>query len=116
MELSYWKWALETAQQWRARVGMPPDPLWSNVIRNLAPPAVRNGIYPAMEIPAENRPSSMTTFMYGVLPGRDIDKDVKCRSAVVRSAAFVPNWPHSFSHDYDPNVVEAPSAPSSPFP
>jgi len=75
MELSYWKWALETAQQWRARMGMGPDPVWANVISNLAPPTVRNGIYPAMEIPVENRASSMVTFMYGVLPGRDIDKD-----------------------------------------
>ena len=74
MELSYWKWALETAQQWRLRLGMPPDPQWDNVIHNLAPPTVRNGIYPAMEIPLENSPSVMTTFMYGVLPGIGIDK------------------------------------------
>ena len=75
LELSYWKWALQTAQQWRARLGMSPDPLWDKVIQNLAPLTVRNGIYPAMEIPVENRPSSMVTFMYGVLPGRDVDKD-----------------------------------------
>jgi hypothetical protein len=75
MELSYWKWALQTAQQWRARLGLPPDPLWDKVVQNLAPPIVRNGIYPAMEIPVENRASGMTTFMYGVLPGRDVDKD-----------------------------------------
>jgi hypothetical protein len=75
MELSYWKWALETAQLWRSRLGLPPDPLWANVIQHLASPTVRNGIYPAMEIPVENRPSGMVTFMYGVLPGRGIDKD-----------------------------------------
>ena len=75
MELSYWKWALETAQQWRVRLGLPPDSLYANVIQNLVPPVVRNGIYPAMELPVENSPSTMTTFMYGVLPGRDIDKD-----------------------------------------
>jgi hypothetical protein len=37
MELAYWKWALETAQQWRVRLGMPPDPLWDNVIHQLRP-------------------------------------------------------------------------------
>jgi hypothetical protein len=75
MELAYWKWALETAQQWRIRLGMAPDPKWQDVIDNIALPTVRNGIYPAMELPVETTPSGMTTFMYGVLPGRGIDKD-----------------------------------------
>ena len=75
MELAYWKWALETAQQWRIRLGLPPDPKWQDVIDHLAAPTVRNGIYPAMEIPIETSPSTMTTFMYGVLPGRGLDLD-----------------------------------------
>jgi hypothetical protein len=73
MELAYWKWALETAQQWRIRLGLAPDAHWQDVIDHLAPPTVRNGIYPAMELPAETTPSNMTTFMYGVLPGKGID-------------------------------------------
>jgi hypothetical protein len=75
MELAYWKWALETAQQWRIRLGLAPDAHWQDVIDHLAPPTVRNGIYPAMELPAETTPSGMTTFMYGVLPGRGIDRE-----------------------------------------
>ena len=75
MELAYWKWALETAQQWRIRLGLAPDPKWQDVIDHIAPPTVRNGIYPAMELPVETTPSGMTTFMYGVLPGRGIDKE-----------------------------------------
>ena len=75
MELAYWKWALETAQQWRTRLGLAPDAHWQDVIDHLAPPTVRNGIYPAMELPAETSPSGMTTFMYGVLPGKGIDVD-----------------------------------------
>lgn len=75
MELAYWKWALETAQQWRIRLNLPADPQWQKVIDGIAAPTVRNGIYPAMEIPVENSPSTMTTFMYGVLPGKGIDKD-----------------------------------------
>ena len=75
MELAYWKWALQTAQQWRIRLGLAPDPLWQRVIDHLALPTVRNGIYPAMELPVETTPSGMTTFMYGVLPGRGIDRE-----------------------------------------
>ncbi len=75
MELAYWKWALETAQQWRIRLGLAPDPKWQDVIDHIAPPTVRNGIYPAMELPVETTPSGMTTFMFGVLPGRGIDRE-----------------------------------------
>jgi hypothetical protein len=75
MELAYWKWALQTAQQWRIRLGLAPDPRWQDVIDHIATPTVRNGIYPAMEVPAEDSPSTMTTFMFGVLPGKGIDKD-----------------------------------------
>ncbi len=57
------------------RLDLPPDPQWQKVIGNLAPPSVRTDIYPAMEIPAETSPSTMTTFMYGVLPGKGIDVD-----------------------------------------
>jgi hypothetical protein len=75
MELAYWKWALETAQQWRVRLGMAPDPKWADVIARIATPVVRNGVYPAMELPVEDSPSGMTTFMDGALPGRGIDQD-----------------------------------------
>ena len=63
MELAYWKWALETAQQWRVRLGMLPDKQWQDVIDHMALPTVRSGIYPAMEIPVETSPSTITTFM-----------------------------------------------------
>jgi hypothetical protein len=75
MEVAYWKWALETAQQWRIRLGMAPDPKWADVIAHIATPTVRNGVYPAMELPVEDSPSGMTTFMDGALPGRGIDQD-----------------------------------------
>ncbi|HEY3839020.1 MAG TPA: hypothetical protein VGL72_20745, partial [Bryobacteraceae bacterium] len=75
MEVGYWKWALQTAQQWRIRLGMAPDQEWQKVIDHLVAPAVRNGIYPALEIPAETTPSTMTTFLLGALPGRNIDPE-----------------------------------------
>jgi hypothetical protein len=74
MELGYWKWALETAQEWRVRLGMKRDGKWQDVIDHLAPPVVRNGVYPALENPPGGA-SVMTTWLYGALPGRDIDRD-----------------------------------------
>jgi hypothetical protein len=75
MELGYWKWALQTAIQWRVRLGLPPDPLWDKVVSQLALPTVRNGVYPALEIPEETKPAFMSTWLYGALPGEGIDKD-----------------------------------------
>jgi hypothetical protein len=87
MELGYWKWALETAQQWRVRSDMPRDELWDKVINGLAPLTVRNGVYPALEFPVENNAATMTTFLYGILPGKDIDKEAMRNTlhAVTRS-------------------------------
>jgi hypothetical protein len=51
------------------------DEKWQDVIDHLAPPTVRNGVYPALEIPAEGSAATMATWLYGALPGRDIDRD-----------------------------------------
>ncbi|AEE52211.1 hypothetical protein [Haliscomenobacter hydrossis] len=44
-ELTYWRWALRTAQEWRKRAGLNPEPKWQKVIDNLAPLATRDGLY-----------------------------------------------------------------------
>ncbi len=75
MELGYWKWALETAQDWRVRLGMPRDEKWQDVIDHLAPLTIRNGVYPTLEFPIEDRAAPMATWLYGILPGRGIDLD-----------------------------------------
>ncbi|MBP6023391.1 hypothetical protein [Ferruginibacter sp.] len=36
-ELVYWHWALQTAQQWRLRLGMARDKKWDDVINQLSP-------------------------------------------------------------------------------
>lgn len=74
MELGYWKWAIQTAQQWRLRLGMAPDPLYDKVLKNLAPLTVRDGIYPALELPVEDKPGFMATWLGGILPDDGLDK------------------------------------------
>ncbi len=73
LELGYWKWGLQTAQEWRVRLGLPRDELYDKVLAGLAPLTVRNGVYPAVELPAENSAASMTTFLGGILPNKDLD-------------------------------------------
>ena len=35
-ELAYWRWALTIAQQWRARLSLPPNPVWQQVATQLS--------------------------------------------------------------------------------
>lgn len=44
-ELSYWSWALEVAQQWKIRSGLPREKKWDEIIHNLAPLPQMNGVY-----------------------------------------------------------------------
>jgi hypothetical protein len=44
-ELTYFRWALETAQQWRTRLGLPRDKKWDDVLRGLAKPSVVDDKY-----------------------------------------------------------------------
>ncbi len=49
-ELAYWHWALEIAQLWRQRAGLPRHERWSAVAAGLAPPHVRDGVYTAIDV------------------------------------------------------------------
>lgn len=44
-ELTYWRWGLETAQQWRVRLGLAREPKWDQVINSLAKAPVADGRY-----------------------------------------------------------------------
>ena len=48
-ELSYWSYALQTAQKWRERLGQRPNLAWAKVIAHLAPLPDQNGVYLAHE-------------------------------------------------------------------
>jgi hypothetical protein len=48
-ELSYWRFALSVAQQWRERAGMDRDPKWDDIINRLSPLASKDGLYLAAE-------------------------------------------------------------------
>ena len=44
-DLAYWRWALDKAQQWRERMGLPRDPHWDDVRKNLTPLPVVDGLF-----------------------------------------------------------------------
>jgi hypothetical protein len=44
-ELVYWYWGLKTAQEWRRRLDLKPDPKWFDITDKISRLAVQNGLY-----------------------------------------------------------------------
>lgn len=94
-ELSYWGYALTVAQEWRRRLGLPPDAVWENIRTHLAPLPVREGRYVALESHPdtwENRASRQDhpSFLMaaGMLPGYGVDRPTMQRTL----AATLEQW------------------------
>jgi hypothetical protein len=94
-ELAYWRWALETAQQWRERLGHKRDAKWDDVIKRLAPIPRKDGLYVALESHPDtfdnldsrhDHPTMLAPL--GLLPGRDTDRDTMDRTL----DAVLKNW------------------------
>jgi len=80
-ELAYWRFGLRIAQTWRERLGLPRDPGWDKVLKNLAPLPIADGVY----VTCEDIPDMWThynfehpalTGIFGWLPGDGVDRDV----------------------------------------
>ena len=44
-ELAYWRYGLQVACLWRQRMGLPEKAMWKQVLQNLAPLPVEEGVY-----------------------------------------------------------------------
>ena len=104
-ELTYWRWALETAQQWRTRLSLPRDPKWEAVLRGLARPPVADGKYLFTETtpdcytnPKWNADHPAVVGALSFVPGAGID------AATMRNTLDWIwqnwNWPDTWGWDY----------------
>jgi hypothetical protein len=59
-ELAYWRWALSTAQEWRVRLGLKPNPVWQRVYDQLSALPQRDGLY----FPTESATDAYTNDRY----------------------------------------------------
>ena len=100
-ELAYWSWGLRVAQRWRALLGLPPEPLWTEVADGLAPPHVRDGVYTAIDVPpytvVDDHPSML--YALGVVPPTDLIDPTVMR-ATLRSVLSTWDWPSTWGWDY----------------
>ena len=92
-EVEYFRWALETAQQWRERKGQSRRADWDQALAKIAPPPMKNGLYlPVESVPdfwetamsdacrrhaaaaqCKNRDHPSFLMAYGFIPGARID-------------------------------------------
>jgi len=81
-ELAYWRWAIETAQRWRVRSGLPREAKWDAVLAKLAPLPVVDGKYTALEshpdtwnnVASRHDHPEMLMAMGFFPPGADVDR------------------------------------------
>ena len=85
-ELTYWRWGLETAQEWRERLGMPREPSGTACWQS-SPPLVVDGKYAFTETTPDSytnrrwnddHPAVLGAF--GMLPGPGIDQPTMRRT------------------------------------
>lgn len=81
-ELTYWRWGLQIAQQWRERLGLPRQRKWDDVATRLAPAPVVDGKYAFAETapdsytnPDLRRDHPSVVGALGILPGPGIDSE-----------------------------------------
>lgn len=76
-ELAYWYYGLQVAQQWRTRLGLEPEPRWTDILRKLSRLPERDGRYLEIETEPEifqgtgGVPTSMLMIL-GFMPKTDL--------------------------------------------
>ena len=105
LELSYWRWGLDTAQSWRTRLGLSRNERWDRVIRALETPGVSDGKYlftnstpDSYADPkwATDHPTVLASL--GVLPGDGVDREVM--RSTLRWVWANWKWPDTWGWDY----------------
>lgn len=105
-ELAYWSWALQKAQEWRQRAGLPRQPEWDEVVRKLAPLPIKDGVYLA----SESTPDCYTNPRYladhpavlgalGMVP-RVHDMDTAVMARTIAKVQKIWNWDETWGWDY----------------
>ncbi|MDR3687986.1 MAG: hypothetical protein P4L46_01315 [Fimbriimonas sp.] len=102
-ELSYWRFGLRVAQEWRERMGLPPRSDWQNVLDGLSPLPEQDGVFVLHEGVKDmwtkwvfEHPA--LTGVFGMLPGDGVDRATMRRTLdkVAESWDFNHTWGWDF--------------------
>ncbi len=104
-EIAYWRWGLETAQKWRARLGLPREKEWDDVITHLPPLTTRDGLYVAGETasdtfttPGRNTSHPCMLAPLGMLDGGMVDRETMRRT--LHQVMENWDWNNTWGWDY----------------
>lgn len=114
-ELVYWYWGLKTAQEWRRRLGMEPEPLWADIIKKLSPLPVMDGLYLCSEDTKDSYNNTrymsdhpIVSGIFGVLPETKlVDKKILGNSLDTIYAKW--NWASTWGWDFPMLAMSAAS-------
>jgi hypothetical protein len=102
-ELAYWRFGLTTAQAWRGRLNLPPDPRWADVLARLAPLPQQDGRYLMQEGMIEtytkwNWEHPALLGACGMQPGVGVDRQTMRRS--LKKVMEVWEWDRCWGWDF----------------
>lgn len=102
-ELAYWRFGLSTAQTWRARLDLPRNPKWQDVLDRLAPLPQDDGRYLMMEGLTDtytkwNWEHPSLLGIYGMQPGNGVDVETMRRT--VQKVIDVWQWDRCWGWDF----------------
>lgn len=109
-ELTYWRFGLRVAQQWRERLGLPRREDWDDVLTHLAPAPHDDGRY----LYHEGLTDTYTEWSwehpavvgaYGMLDGDGLDRDMMRRS--VEKTMEVWQWDRTWGWDFPMTAMAA---------
>jgi hypothetical protein len=101
--LSYWRFGLRVAQEWRQRLGLTREPEWDKVLQGLAPLPTQDGLY----LQQEGMTDTYTKMNWehpsligglGMLPGDGVNPAVM--KATVRKVMADWQWDRCWGWDF----------------
>ncbi len=109
-ELEYWHFGLKTAQKWRHRLGLKPEPKWDEVIKKLSPLPAKDGVYLAHEncpqtYTERNKDHPSMLGAFGILSGEKGDRETMRRT--LKKVMKEWDWPETWGWDYPMTAMTA---------
>ncbi|HWP40449.1 MAG TPA: hypothetical protein VNL70_05940, partial [Tepidisphaeraceae bacterium] len=101
-ELSYWRFGLRMAQQWRSRMGLAANPQWQQVLDYLSPLPHKDGLYLTHEADdtyvTGNWEHPALIGALGMLPGDGVDATIMRRT--LEKVMQVWQWDRCWGWDF----------------
>jgi hypothetical protein len=109
-ELEYWRYGLKTANKWRERLGLKPDPRWDEIAIRLSPLPAKDGVYLAHEncpqtFTERNKDHPSMLGALGILQGEMVDRETMRRT--LKKVMKEWDWPETWGWDYPMTAMTA---------